>query len=233
MSELVAVAHLYSEASITGAFAASLDQLVDRDGPAMLEWPPIRVQSGFDVWKGRNLATEHFRRNSEADWLWMLDDDMGFAPHCLDLLLEAADPDLRPVIGGLCFTQRATGFTELNGQRFEIYPTLYRFGQKPDGTRSFHHWTDGALPKETVVKVDATGAACLLIHRSVIDAFDDWWTPVTIDGELQSEDLSFCLRCAAAIIPVYVHTAAQTTHRKTIWLDRETWEAQQDHASHH
>ena len=31
---------------------------------------------------------------------------MGFAPDTINRLLEAADPVERPVVGGLCFTQR-------------------------------------------------------------------------------------------------------------------------------
>jgi hypothetical protein len=39
-----------------------------------------------------------------------------------------------------------------------------------------------------------------------------------VDGRQQGEDLSFCLRCAMAEIPVYVHTGVQVGHMKAVQL---------------
>lgn len=39
---------------------------------------------------------------------------------------------------------------------------------------------------------------------------------------LMGEDLTFCLRCAAAGIPVHVHTGVQVGHMKSVMLGNVT-----------
>ncbi len=64
-------------------------------------------------------------------------------------------------------------------------------------------------------RVDGTGAACLLIHRSALEMVkSDWFSTV---GDL-GEDLSFCRRLADHDIPVYVHTGIKASHHKSVWL---------------
>jgi hypothetical protein len=48
-----------------------------------------------------------------------------------------------------------------------------------------------------------------------------WYSPVqsSVDRSWLSEDLSFCMRCAALDIPIHVHTGVKTSHLKHIWLD--------------
>ena len=65
----------------------------------------------------------------------------------------------------------------------------------------------------------ATGAAFLLMHRDALetvavaaaDAAAPWFRESAIGAPLSllGEDLTFCLRCAAAGVPVHVHTGVQ------------------------
>jgi hypothetical protein len=75
-----------------------------------------------------------------------------------------------------------------------------------------------------LVQVAGTGAACLLIHRGVLEKVraehgDVWFDRVTYASGLKvAEDLSFCYRVNSAGFGVFVHTGVRTTHHKAVWL---------------
>lgn len=180
-------------------------------------WLAVRYGTGGIV-DARNQAVEQFLAG-DADWLFWIDTDMGFAPDTVDQLLAAADRVERPVVGGLCFAQREYAPDGAGGFRCTAVPTLYRWEEREDGVAGFAPWLD--YPADQVVPVDATGSACLLIHRSALEAagaqpYSRMANPTT--GQLISEDLAFCARLAAKGVPVHVHTGVRTTHLKHVWL---------------
>jgi GT2 family glycosyltransferase len=151
----------------------------------------------------------------DADWLWLVDSDMGFEPDALYRLMDAAHPQHRPVVGAL----NAVGFLGESdgrgGYATHALPGVY----------------DSALqimqrvPDNAVIKATGTGAACLLIHHSVLDRIANaigpaWFTERDWPGSSDrlSEDLSFCTRLRDLGVPVYVHTGVRTTHHKYAWL---------------
>jgi GT2 family glycosyltransferase len=83
-------------------------------------------------------------------------------------------------------------------------------------------------PENECVPVSATGAACLLMHRDALekvqagsgDVAAPWFRELPIGAplSLMGEDLTFCLRCAAASIPVHVATGVRVGHMKTTML---------------
>lgn len=221
----VVVGHLHSAQSITGTFATSLDRLYQTEDRVL--FPPIRNLSNIHVHTGRNDVVRAFLDRTPGEWLLFLDDDMGFAPDIVAKLLEVADPKTHPVVGGLCFAQKRYEVGPELGHRYKIVPTIYRFIMTPT-TAGFGAVED--YQRDAVVKVDGTGAACILIHRSVLAAMrdeigDHWFDPVTIDVAdgvdtvSFSEDLSFCWRCHGAGVPIHVNTAAKTSHLKEVYLD--------------
>lgn len=68
------------------------------------------------------------------------------------------------------------------------------------------------------------------MHRTALEAVakisDDpgapWFCESRLGGLLLGEDLTFCLRCTAAGIPVYVHTGVQFGHMKSAMLGKVT-----------
>ncbi len=179
----------------------------------------------------RNQQVKAFLDQSNHEWLWLIDDDMAFAPNLLDLLLDAADPNERPVIGGLCFGQKILRFNEMMVPELSIFPTIYKWDPQGKCFSSASEYPDNAF-----VKVAGTGAACLLIHRKVLELVrenwgDVWFTPVGGAGGDPdahfSEDLSFCGRLGQLEVPVYVHTGIKTGHQKPRWLTDELFRAQQ------
>jgi hypothetical protein len=177
--------------------------------------------------EARNKGVQTFLEEDNADWLWWVDTDMGFAPDTIDLLMAAADPVTRPVVGALCFSQREDKADGLGGYRCTATPTVFDWAHV-DGQYGWQvRWN---YPQDTITQVGGTGAACVLIHRSVFEKIraehgDVWYdrVPNATTGQLISEDLSFCLRAGALQIPMFVHTGVPTTHFKSFWLGEEDY----------
>lgn len=192
-----------------------------------------RSRSG-SIAKARNEVTTMFVR-STTEYLWFVDSDMGFARDALHRLLASADPVERPIVAGLCFMHRTEGFDEeTNAEVFGMLPTVNVWDRTEDGTiigtRSVVNY-----PRDIVCKIDATGAACVLIHRSVLERMqteygDNWWTPIkhpTRGNEFFGEDISFFLRCEEMQIPVACATNVRTSHDKGgIFLTEARWDEQ-------
>lgn len=197
-----------------------------------------KVAGTMGVAAGRNEIAAHFLHHTDAEWLWMVDTDMGFAPDTVDRMIESAEANSVPVLGALCFAQKLDPDVrqgDLHAARYRIAPTLYAYLERPNGERGFQSITK--YQRNAFQKVAGTGAACLLIHREALEAVGrDPFMPVT-DPEAGgngtprtfSEDLSFCIRVQAAGLEMGVNTAIKTTHYKGgIFLDETTFAMQQE-----
>jgi GT2 family glycosyltransferase len=178
----------------------------------------VRCNAG-QIADARNKAIRIFLEG-QAPWLWWVDTDMGFAPDTVERLMDAADPVERPVVGALCFAQKETGLDGMGGYRIRPAPTIYDWQPHGDlqGVDIRYDY-----PPDDLVRCAATGSACILIHRSVLERIAAkhgpvWYDPLPArDGRI-GEDLSFCLRAGELDIPVHVHTGISTTHLKPAWL---------------
>lgn len=186
----------------------------------------VRYGTGGIV-EARNTVARRFLASDRSDWLWWIDTDMGFAPDTIDRLLAAADARERPVVGGLCFANREIATDGMGGYRTHAVPTIYYYGEK-DGKEGFN--AAASFADDKLIQCAATGSACLLIHRSALEAVqreygDTWYLPIPNPslgpGSTISEDLAFCMRLGAVGVPVHVHTGVKTTHLKPIWLSHE------------
>jgi hypothetical protein len=196
--------------------AANDGRVVSTGGPFM-----IRCDSGGLV-ESRNLAVTRWLDETEHEWLWFIDTDMGFLPDTIDQLVAVADPVERPVVGALCFGLREVAYDGMGGRRVLPVPTLFDWVTSPEGHLGFTpRWR---YAPDVVTQVAGTGAACLLIHRTAAEKLraehgDCWFDPTRYgDGRRVSEDLSFCFRLGAAGIPVFVHTGVKTNHHKQVWI---------------
>lgn len=171
----------------------------------------IRVRSGATVAESRNGCVKMFLEHGEADWLLFVDSDMEFDPDALQRLFQHADAERHPVIGGLC-----CGLDDRSGW----FPVLYRLIETDAGPMT-------ALVRPNrpeLVPVDATGAAFLLIHRSVLEAIRDrafdavypWFQETSLSGYPVGEDITFCLRARTCGYPIYVDASTEIGHAKTV-----------------
>lgn len=172
--------------------------------------------SSANVSASRNLVTQRFLDQPHGDWLLWVDADMQWTPDALDALMAAADPDTHPILGGLCFGMATDG----------LFPTIYQFA-RIDGRVTTVRVRE--YPRDEVVAVAATGAAFLLIHRSVLVAMHDaqfnttfpWFQETELDGNPVGEDITFCIRAGILGIPVHVHTGVRIGHHKSALLTED------------
>jgi GT2 family glycosyltransferase len=205
--------------SVRAEFCASLLSAA-MEGSTPLE-TVLTYYSGPNISTARNKICADFLTRP-APWLLMCDTDMAFAADAADRLIAVADPAERPLVGALCFSQ--------NGDADPL-PTMYDLMRKDSGELAFTR--PSSWPEDTCVKVSATGAAFLLIHRTALEKIRDhgndiaapWFRESAIPGAplaLMGEDMTFCLRAGAAGIPVHVHTGVQVGHIKPAMLGKVT-----------
>lgn len=190
----------------------------------------IALNAGPRVAEGRSQVVDTFAR-SGCDWLWLIDSDMAFEEDALERLLKVAySHDNARIVGGLCF-----------GGRHDrpMFPTVYELVNLDDGTPMTKIVYD--YPRDAIVKVGATGAAFLLIHKSVFvemkKAFGTlangqpnpypWFVEAGNNGHAFGEDIAFCFKAQALGIPVYVDTGCKIRHVKTWELCEATYDDQQ------
>lgn len=226
----VFVAYLHPD-EIPHSFAKSLVnlRLYDVQGSQHIaNWANIR-SSGYGIPEARNELAAYVLQNDEFEWFLSIDGDMGFEPDALDKLMSVADPESRPIVGGLCFAYKDQGWDQFNGIRNQPLPTIYDF---TDGDyRGRTHY-----PVNEVVPSAATGMAMTLIHRSVFERIQEehgpnWFDRIpkpkekVSDGPL-GEDISFFVRCAGVGVFPSIHTGVRTSHFKRIYVqEADFWES--------
>lgn len=192
-------------------FCESLLAAVTRGGVADV----LAVASPANISRSRNSLTAMFMEERSEPWLLMCDTDMWFAADTAARLAAVAAPTSAPVVGALCFAHRPGAAP---------VPMMYEMRPGPAGEPRFFPWQ--AWPENELVRVDAASAACLLMHRGALEAVaqtaaDDaapWFRESSPGPLLLSEDLTFCLRCGDAGIPVHVHTGITAGHVKSVMI---------------
>ncbi len=185
------------------------------------EWSSANVSAARNTVTARFLDARTADGATVGDWLLWIDSDMQWEPEVFDLLLDAADPVDRPIVGGLCFGM----------MRGKLVPTIYQFGQE-DGDLVTYRVEE--YERDAIVRCAATGAAFLLIHRSALEKmraanFNEafpWFQEVQIRHRPVGEDIAFCLRAAQVGLPVFVDTRAKIGHHKSHLLTEPLFLAQ-------
>lgn len=175
---------------------------------------------------GRNTIVRKFL-NTDVEWLAFVDADMGFEPDTFHRLISEADPKDRPIVGGLAFGQRKGADLPAGARRLQMVPTLYRW--LDDGqVAGFAPMYD--YPRDQMVACDATGAACFVVHRIVLEKLAEtfpfpreWFDETIYKGQVFGEDMTFFRRAAEAGFGLHVHTGVKTSHYKTAYLAEETY----------
>ena len=174
----------------------------------------VDATAGPLIAMARNMLVRRFLE-SELEWLWCVDTDISFAPDTLTRLAGAADPQTAPVVSALYWIT-------LGGDQV---PAAYTAGPDGDGELTFSHLTtwDG----DALTEVDAVGAGCMLVHRTVFEDIRDahdgepcWFRELTAGRKQVGEDLSFCIRLAGREVPLHVHTGIEVGHVKAVMLGK-------------
>lgn len=235
----VVVAWIFNQ-EVSGNFAMCLAKLIQYDAATQGFVQPanggglIAFSTGPRIAEARSQVVDQFAREpdfADAEWLLMLDSDMTFDPDLVERLMAVADSERVPVLGGLCFA---------GGRTQAPYPTIYEEVQDDQGWVGIRPVRD--YPRDTLVRVGGTGAACLLVHRSVYAAMAQPYPagfgtladgktgnpyPWFIEGltgprgEPFGEDIAFCRRLRHMNIPIHVHTGIRLGHMKVFELTEE------------
>lgn len=182
------------------------------------------IAGSMGIASARNNITRAFLDETDAEWLFMVDADMGFEPDTVNRLIASAEAGGFEVMGALAFAlkRRLLNPNPLNVELTRLCPTLYTFVELENET-GFAPIFD--YPRDQVVPVGGTGAACLVMHRAMLTRIravygDRWFEPITHPtgdrGKPRSfsEDFSFCVRAAAVGAAIGVDTSVKTGHAK-------------------
>ena len=165
------------------------------------------VRSGANVAHARNILAAQFLDTTDGDWALFIDSDMVLPEDTIARMLAAATQADTKIVGALCVA------VDKDGPR----PTIFQ--------HAAHAVTQQVLdyPDDTLLQVAATGTACLLIHRSVLEAMraaapDNpafcWFQETVTKGRWVGEDIEFCLRAGQLGHTVYVDTTLAVGHAK-------------------
>lgn len=195
----------------------------------------ISMSSGPRVAEARSQLCERFLADEQfagAGWLLMLDADMTFEPDLVARLVAVSEQADADVVGGLCFA----------GGRQRVYPTLYRLDRDEHGEVIVESVPE--YPRDGLVKVGATGAACILIRRRTLIAMLQphpkgfgtlptgapnsypWFVEghVMANGRPLGEDIAFCMRVNAMGGTIFVDTSIKLGHVKSFVMDEPFYE---------
>lgn len=177
---------------------------------------------GISVVQGHVLTLQRNEciRNMQGDWIIFIDDDMVFQPDAIKRLIATQQKFDLDMVGALCF------------QRGEPHqPTLYMREQPTEGNYVFlEDWE-----RDSVVEVDATGMAFVLITKRLLTAiageFPDQMTrshgrPPSYfrwDEKGFGEDMTFCQDVKKAGGRIFVDTSIKTGHIGEITITEETF----------
>lgn len=175
------------------------------------ERPEVIMEQGWTsgVDRARNDVVRAFLE-TEAQWLFFLDTDQAFSVGDIRRVIDAADEDERPVVGGLYFQ-----WSKHNG----LLPLMFR-KNAAGGMDRVTDWVPGEL-----MQVDGIPTGFKVVHRRVYEAiwaehFEDRrpWYKFEQDnppkGRFIGEDLYFCEMAQEAGFPIYIETGASVGHIK-------------------
>ena len=170
-------------------------------------WRARAVIKGFEsepyVDQARNFLVDAFLA-SGREWFLSVDTDIILPDNVVTRLLARK----QKLIGALIYVNAKPIFPQ-------IYQKIADFGVKGYGTYLIDEsWMEGDL-----VKADATGAGCLLVHRSVfLDIPKNkpfrWFQHEQRGEDLFGEDVVFCGRAKAVGHQLYIDTAVKAGHIK-------------------
>lgn len=178
----------------------------------------LRVRAGGLLSRGRNELVAQFLEHTDSQWLLMLDADEQLGLDVFDKLIATVHDKERPIVAGLYF----------GAWPGDLYPTAMPliFRRVADSTR-FLPVTD--YPADEVIEIDSAGTGCLMVHRSVFEAFQSqatphegktwcWFRDMPVNGDWFSEDHYFCARAQELGYRLHAHTGAVLPHHKDLWL---------------
>lgn len=181
----------------------------------------IGVRSGPRIDDARN---EIFRLalGTDCTHVLMVDTDMVLPVDLIPRLLAHR----KPIVGGLTFSGGLSG---------KIIPSMRQIITDERGKPTLEPYWD--YPKNSLFRVDAHGAAALLVERAVIQKILEargpnhampWFAQSMHNGVAIGEDVAFCLTAAKVGFQVWCDSSLDVLHHKAFFIGEQEFQAARD-----
>jgi GT2 family glycosyltransferase len=177
---------------------------------AVHEDAAVISETGLSIAQARDDLAKKFI-GTGREWLYMADTDTIFPPNVITRLLKHADED-HLIINALLYA---------NGH--PPFPMMYeRMADTSSGGAGVFRVIDKWEPK-SMVRVDGTGAGCMLVHRDVFLEIEKrfprrtsiWFEYTPMGTFTIGEDFTFFMRAMEAGFKVWVDTSVRVGHIKS------------------
>ena len=164
----------------------------------MMPWDDFMTTASTYLPEARNDIHEDYVSLTGDDWLMMLDSDVSPPPAIVDkLLAHTKDPDVK-MVGGW-YRKKAEPYSPV------VYQDLGGLGE--DGKYSYRIYEESDIGTG-LERVDAAGAGCWLMHRSVAEAIGKR----PYDMEHGGEDLKLCKKVLEAGFKLFIDWSLACGH---------------------
>lgn len=165
------------------------------------------VSAGGYIASGRDDCCQKFLK-TDAEWLLFLDWDITYAPEDIYTLIDAADPETRPIIAGTYVTFFGDG---------NVLRPCWTIKSDNNDYSPVDSFEVGAI-----VECSTVGMGFTLIHRSVLEALEieysddpqSFFGHDIIGSSRVGEDLTFCSRARKLGFTVWAHCGILLGHNK-------------------
>lgn len=169
----------------------------------------IKASSWYLTAESRNNGIrKSLMSDSKPDYLFFLDGDNMPKPNTIMQLMHAG----KDIISALYFERK---------------PPFYPVIRMLDKNGMFYTLTE--IEPNTVMRVDAAGAGCLLVKRKVFEKIPEPWFRVEEDekGRLLGEDVYFFMKARKYGFKAYVDTSCICPHWGAV-IDEKPWKYYHD-----
>lgn len=179
---------------------------------------------GNQIARQRETVINYWADENKADWLLWVDSDVVITPETFLKLWNQKDKDTRPIMTGVYFT------TDTPEEPLMVpMPTVFRFVDDKKG--GFGLSRIHPLPKNKLIKVDASGMGFVLMHKSVVEKIRkeipdaQFFMEMGRGTKFIGEDIYFFALCQKAGIPLWCDTSATVPHMKRFSFDVHYYDA--------
>ncbi len=144
-----------------------------------LPWDDIVTSQNTYLPEARNKLHSQFVKESEADWLMMLDSDVCPPPNIVDVLLDHHKEDPKKKMIGGWYRKKAEPFS----------PVVYEYvTTNPNGIRQYRLYEEKEIKTGSLESITGAGAGVWLMHREIAEKLGN----KPYDMEFGGEDLRLC-----------------------------------------
>lgn len=193
------IAYMGGVMTLPEPFVWSWSQMVEYNSQYLVE-PNERIFYTRTTNSYHSFARNTLIDSMKGDWILMLDTDHQFEPDLSARMIYYFEKDNLDILTGIY--QYVTP---------PYYPKIYRFDEKKKNLNYIADWDK--LKGSYYIRIDASGAGCLLIRKRLIERVKKQFHCGLFDViPPYSEDLSFFYRLKRMNVPVYAAPMIESYH---------------------